>query len=349
MGGMAIHRCAAMRVIACVSALWMMLVPLMPAASAATAAPTVTHISVSPRQVWTTTGVVLRSGDTVTIRASGRIHFGVDLIDRVPPAGIRRGPQCDAINEHKAPGPTVWPAPQLDCWALIGRIGVGPPFAIGNAKTLHATSKGVLSLGVNDDYLPDNRGTWAATVIVTAAPAKHSNNVVLFALVGAVVLAALIAIVALVVRSRTAGEHKPRDPRRPKDPKAPREPKAAVAAGSAAAPSGTRSPHGVVAPVDDSEFTDVNIFEVEFSDRASLRVGYNYFPEGTVVHWRVAQRAKPAASGEFVTNGGGNTYHWVTIPLGVELEPSPDGADVNFTWAIGTVPFQYSVRRDPAR
>ena len=88
---------------------------------------------------------------------------------------------------------------------------------------------------------------------------------------------------------------------------------------------------------------------MEFSDRASLRVGYNYFPEGTVVHWRVAQRANPRASGEFVTNGGGNTYHFVTIPLGVELEPDPDGADVNFTWAIGSVPFHYSVRRDPAR
>ena len=36
------------------------------------------------------------------------------------------------------------------------------------------------------------------------------------------------------------------------------------------------------------------------------------------------------------------------LPLGVELEPDPDGADVNFTWAIGSVPFHYSVRRDPA-
>ncbi|MDP9333666.1 MAG: hypothetical protein M3Q30_10200 [Actinomycetota bacterium] len=357
----------AMRVIACVFALCLMLVPQMPAASAATAAPIVTHISVAPRQVWTNTGVALRSGDAVTIRASGRIHFGDSPIDKLTPAGIRRGTPCNAITSHKGPGATVWPAPQLDCWALIGRIGVGPPFAIGNARTFRVATKGVLALGVNDNYLPDNSGTWKATVSVTAPP-KHSKNVLLFALVGAVVLAAIIAIVALVVRSRTAGEHKPRDPRKPREsskprepkarrepkaarkPKAPRKPKdvtaAAVAAGSVAAPP-RRS--GIAPGVNDSEFTEVNIFEVEFSDRASLRVGYNYFPEGTVVHWRVAQRAKPAASGEFVTNGGGNMYHFVTIPLGVELEPDPDGADVNFTWAIGSVPFHYSVRRDPAR
>ena len=102
-------------------------------------------------------------------------------------------------------------------------------------------------------------------------------------------------------------------------------------------------------PVDNGEFTDTNIFEVEFAERSWLRVGYNYFPEGTTVYWRIAQHAHHRAEGEFVTDGGGNTYHFVTLPLGVELEPDPDGADVHFTWAIGGVPFQYSVRRDPAR
>jgi hypothetical protein len=105
----------------------------------------------------------------------------------------------------------------------------------------------------------------------------------------------------------------------------------------------------VGAPAGNGEFTDTNIFEVEFSDRSSLRVGYNYFPEGTIVYWRIAQHAIPAGAGEFVTDGGGNAYHFVTLPLGVELEADPEGADVHFAWAIGGVPFQYSVRRDPVR
>jgi hypothetical protein len=35
------------------------------------------------------------------------------------------------------------------------------------------------------------------------------------------------------------------------------------------------------------------------------------------------------------------------LPLGVHLEPDPGSVDVEFTWAIGGVPFRYSVRRDP--
>jgi hypothetical protein len=107
-------------------------------------------------------------------------------------------------------------------------------------------------------------------------------------------------------------------------------------------------PRGVAAPVN-SEFTEVNIFEVEFSDGATLRVGYNYFPEGTVVDVRVAQRTRASVTGQFVTEGGGSRYHFVTVSLGAELEPNPEGADVYFTWDIGGVPFQYSVRRDPVR
>ena len=88
--------------------------------------------------------------------------------------------------------------------------------------------------------------------------------------------------------------------------------------------------------------------EVEFPDFASLRVGYSYFPEGTVVRWLVRQAAVTAATGEFVTIGGGGANHFVTILLGTELALSAEAADVDFTWDIGGVPFGYSVRRNPA-
>ena len=355
MWGMATYRGAAMRVVACVLAISPMLVSEMPNASAATKVPTVTRVSVLPSRVWTGTGVTLRSGDSVTIRISGRIHFGATPIDRLSPAGIPRGKLCDTINA-RVPGSSTWPAPRLDCWSAIGRIGAGPPFAIGNVKTIHVASDGVLQLGVNDNFLRDNSGKWAATVIVIAPPAKkstQSTNFIPFVLLGIAILGALAGIVLLVARRRrNAGQRPARKPKPPRARKPARTPKppatAPVATGAIAVPSEVVLPRGVAAPVN-SEFTEVNIFEVEFSDSTSLRVGYNYFPEGTLVHVRVAQRARAAVTGEFVTDGGGSQYHFVTVPLGSELEPNADGADVYFTWAIGGVPFQYSVRRAPAR
>ena len=57
-----------------------------------------------------------------------------------------------------------------------------------------------------------------------------------------------------------------------------------------------------------------------------------------------------AASGSFVTKGGGSTRNVETVPLGAKLEgrdAQPDGADVQFDWTVNGVPFRYSVRRDP--
>jgi hypothetical protein len=110
--------------------------------------------------------------------------------------------------------------------------------------------------------------------------------------------------------------------------------------GNAPGPLGTS-----VAPVE-GEIVDVNIFEVEIANGTDLRVGYNYFPEDTNLHWQVRQGTL-FAHGQFPTNGGGNMYHYVTLPLGLRLEPTPAAVDVQFTWAIGGVPFRYSVRRDP--
>ena len=106
------------------------------------------------------------------------------------------------------------------------------------------------------------------------------------------------------------------------------------------APSTPRS----AAPLD-PESTDVNIFRVEFADRSTLEVGYNFFPEGTPVRWRIEQNGATYASGDFVTKGGGSVQHNETVPLGVTLAPDAS-SDVYFTWRIGDVPFGYNVRRD---
>ena len=50
---------------------------------------------------------------------------------------------------------------------LIGRIGNGEPFAIGNqTQPLPVGSEGQLFLAVNDDQLVDNQGAFVVTVRV---------------------------------------------------------------------------------------------------------------------------------------------------------------------------------------
>jgi hypothetical protein len=210
---------------------------------------------------------------------------------------------------------------------------------------------GELFLGVNDNFLDDNSGTWSASITAnaattsppsrTTAPAKHAgkSNTVLLVIV-LLVVAALIALAVYwrraVARRRASPAAEPpgSDENHIVTAAVPTAPIADARVGRAAAPQS-------------DEFVDVNIFQVDLVDRCALRVGYNYFPEGTVVSWKVTQLHAPRAAGAFVTNGGGSTYHFVTVPLETRLDADSDGADVLFTWTIGDVPFRYSVKRDP--
>jgi hypothetical protein len=88
------------------------------------------------------------------------------------------------------------------------------------------------------------------------------------------------------------------------------------------------------------------IFQVELRKCTNLHVGYNYFPAGTVVRWNVAQNETVVAHGQFTTLGGGKTYHFLTQPLGVTLQPSPDG-HVHFHWTINNVAHMYTAIRKP--
>jgi hypothetical protein len=327
--------------------------------------PTVTTVSVSSTRVFTDAGVVVRPGDLVDVRVGGRVDFGPTPIDRMTPAGIPWGRSCNVL----AASVVGWPAHGLACWSLIGRVGAGPPFEIGDARTLRITRGGELFLGVNDNHLGDNSGAWAATVRVTprtvatvpptlattppqVKSGSQSSSKSKLILAGVAVMAVLAAVVALVARKRRAAAR--RAAARPADGilDAPEVP--VVEAAVPAEVSGDILPearsHSVVEAPDavPGGPTDVNIFEVELPDAASLYVGYSYFPANTVVRWLVRQDATARASGEFVTNGGGSVHHFVTIALGAELDANPDIADIadiEFTWAINGVPFGYSVRR----
>ncbi len=83
-----------------------------------------------------------------------------------------------------------------------------------------------------------------------------------------------------------------------------------------------------------------------------LHVGYNRFPDGTVVHWSVTSNGFGTVdSGQFSAIGGGKlgskTYHFLQIPLTNALHPEPVQSHAHFTWTIGTTTTPYTVTRDP--
>jgi hypothetical protein len=113
-------------------------------------------IRVPANQQWTATNVMIRRGDRVQFSAQGEIQLSDDAGDRASAAGSLRG--RTARNS---------PAPNLLAGALIGRIGTGAPFAIGNqTDPLPMPGEGPLWIGINDDEVSDNRGDLVVTVRV---------------------------------------------------------------------------------------------------------------------------------------------------------------------------------------
>jgi hypothetical protein len=320
-----------------------------------------THVVLDNQNTWTQTKIILKTGDSVTVTASGVMHFGGGKIGNMKPPGIPFGKECDAINRTQ-PRRSHFPAKGLPCWSLIAQVSpTGKPIEVGNATTFRAPNPGELRLGLNDNYVNDNTGQWNATVRVAGAattpgstpPAtpKKSSNTAIFVLIG---VAVLVLLLLLLLFSRLAARRRRREAADlATEPAELPEPAVAAVAGAGVASVLVDEPPPVpltpfAAP--EPESIDVNIFEVEFSNGLTMRVGYNHFPEGTELRWRINQNQVEAARGSFVTKGGGSTNHVETVTLGVKLigrEQQPDGADVQFDWAVNGVPFGYSVRRDP--
>jgi len=112
---------------------------------------------------WTDTGINLRAGDTVTVRASGVIAVTVDgLVPPKAPGGF--APNCGAAATFYHHPFGLLPAPNLPCWSLIGRVGNGNAFEVGVRTVFRVRSGGRLYLGVDDDNFGDNSGFWTAAV-----------------------------------------------------------------------------------------------------------------------------------------------------------------------------------------
>ncbi len=122
-------------------------------ATAALAAPTGSGISVSPRQQWTSTGLTVKKGEVLSFQTTGEIQLSPTAGDIAAPAGSKTGNRS-----------TAGPLPNALAGALIGRIGNGQAFAIGNQVTVPMPEAGQLFLGVNDDKLDDNQGEFRVDI-----------------------------------------------------------------------------------------------------------------------------------------------------------------------------------------
>lgn len=103
---------------------------------------------------WTNTGFNVRRGQRLRIEPSGEIRLSHNGDDVARPHGALSGRQNDRAI-----------IPTIPVGALIGRIGNGQPFSIGDSKQVwDMPDSGRLFLGVNDDHHADNSGNFVVRV-----------------------------------------------------------------------------------------------------------------------------------------------------------------------------------------
>ena len=89
-----------------------------------------------------------------------------------------------------------------------------------------------------------------------------------------------------------------------------------------------------------------DIFQVELRRCTQVHTGYENFPAGTVIHWRVSQDSKLISTGQFSALGTSG-YHFITQLLGSRLQSAPLNGQVRYSWVINGVASHYTVTRAP--
>ncbi len=110
-------------------------------------------VRVPANQRWTSTGIRVVEGQIVTFNVQGEVQLSTSQEDRAGAAGAPSGRRA-----------TGAPLPDALAGALIGRVGNGAPFGIGNQTNVPMPAAGELFLGVNDDELADNSGGFVVDV-----------------------------------------------------------------------------------------------------------------------------------------------------------------------------------------
>lgn len=129
-----------------------------PAAAATTGTAGASTVVVNAKQRWTPTGITVRRGETLNFNTTGEIRLGPNADDVAAPAGSTAGRMAQGA-----------PMPNALAGALIGRIGNGRPFGIGNQTSIPAPAAGQLFLGVNDGQLEDNTGEFRVEITRSGA------------------------------------------------------------------------------------------------------------------------------------------------------------------------------------
>ena len=111
-------------------------------------------IAVMANQPWTSTGLNVRKGQTLTFSTTGQVQLSTDTNDIADANGSKNARTiANGLVKNGLAG------------GLIGRIGPnGTPFGIGGATTIVAPASGILYLGVNDDQYADNQGSFQVVV-----------------------------------------------------------------------------------------------------------------------------------------------------------------------------------------
>ena len=111
-------------------------------------------VVVPGNQQWVSSGLTVRRGEVLMFQSTGEVRLSGDPNDLAGVAGARSQRYAGAS-----------PLPQNFAGALIGRIGNGAPFAIGDQTSITMPAAGVLWLGINDDVVADNAGQF--NVVIT--------------------------------------------------------------------------------------------------------------------------------------------------------------------------------------
>jgi hypothetical protein len=113
---------------------------------------------------WVDTMVSVAQGQTVNLNTSGEVNVGNGVI--AGPAGAAGGQRA----------PNRAPLPNLPMGALVGRIGNGQAFAVGDQRSFPAPASGRLYLMVNDDVVSDNSGEFTVELSVTGVGTQQPRR-----------------------------------------------------------------------------------------------------------------------------------------------------------------------------
>jgi len=123
---------------------------------------TTTTVAVPANTLWTQTGIILTAGETVSVTATGTVATGGMI-----PGWGQNSPDGQPLPQCAVGRTSPFPAPQLRCYSLMGEItSSGIPFEVGSSVIFPVLTSGELYLGMNDNVLGDNSGSWTAMVTV---------------------------------------------------------------------------------------------------------------------------------------------------------------------------------------